>query len=92
MNKKLNTLLFILAATIVNVAILLGVCILLFIVYGRFIAPQVSPEVNSYAVLVILMIGFVLTFFIYNMAINILGQKIDMDKYFSPLFFKNRKK
>lgn len=91
MNKKLNTVLFILGATIVNILILFAVCVLLFVLYGRFVAPHVSPEVNSYSVLVIFMTGFAVTFFVYNLIINALGKKIDMDKYFSPLFFKNRK-
>ena len=51
MNKKTNTILFMLGATIVNVLMMVIIFVLLFWLYGRFIATHVSPQVTSYAMI-----------------------------------------
>ena len=43
MNKKANTVLFMLGATVVNIILMVLIFVLLFYLYGRFIAPSVSP-------------------------------------------------
>jgi membrane protein implicated in regulation of membrane protease activity len=91
MNKKANTVIFILGATVVNVLIMLGIFIILFILYGRFIAPGLSPEINQIVMLLLFIGSIVLTYFIYNKLIKYVSNKYDLDKYFDPIFKQKKK-
>lgn len=92
MNKKLNTTLFILGATVVNI-IIMG---LLFF-GGFFLASRLLPEdISPNVVLIIFMlifIGSILgSFFIYHRLVRLLSSRIDMEKYFHPLFKQKKKR
>lgn len=92
MNKKLNTTLFILGATLVNIVIM-G---LLFFA-GFFLASRLLPEdVSPNLVLIVFMlifIGSILgSFFIYHRLVRLLSSRIDMEKYFHPIFKQKKKK
>jgi len=91
-NKKLNTTLFIIGATIVNIVIM-GV---LFFT-GFFIASRLLPEdVSPNTVLIIFMlifIGSILgSFFLYHRLVRMISSRIDMEKYFHPIFKQKKKK
>lgn len=90
MNKKLNTVLFILGATVVNLAIMLILVFVLLFLYGRFLAPVVSPEVSAYMILFIFLLALVSTYVIYHRLVVWVSKKIDFDAYFSPLFQRKR--
>ncbi|TVR59347.1 MAG: hypothetical protein EA426_07400 [Spirochaetaceae bacterium] len=91
MNKKLNTVLFVLGATVANVAIMMVLFLVVFILYARFLAPVLSEGVNSMALLVIFVGSIVATYFIYNRLIKHLTDKIEMEKYFDPIFRTKKK-
>ena len=93
MNKKLNTTLFIIGATLVNI-IIRGV---LFFA-GFFIASRLLPqdEVSPNVILIVFMlifIGSILgSFFLYHRLIRFISNKVDMEKYFHPIFKQRKKK
>jgi hypothetical protein len=88
MNKKVNTLLFILGATAANILITILVFILLFAVCVRLLPPDIFSGVLPFAFIGALAASF----FIYNKVLKIVTKKIDMDKYFAPIFKSNRRK
>ncbi|HUX51601.1 MAG TPA: hypothetical protein VMW73_12450 [Spirochaetia bacterium] len=91
MNKKANTILFVLGATVINVLIMMIIFVVLFVLFGRFVAAHLSPQADQIIMLVLFIGAIVLTYFIYHKLINLVTRKIDMEKYFDPIF-KPRKK
>jgi membrane protein YdbS with pleckstrin-like domain len=90
MNKKANTLLFVLGATVVNVIVMMLIFLILFVLFARFLAPGLSPQIQQVVMLVIFVGSIVATYFIYHRAMKWLSQKYDMEKYFDPIFRRKR--
>jgi hypothetical protein len=88
MNKKVNTLLFVLGATAVNILITIFVFILLFVACVRLLPPEASTGVLPF----VFIAALAASFFIYNKILKIVTKKVDMDKYFDPIFKPRRKK
>lgn len=86
MNKKANTALFVLGATVVNVLIMIIIFVVLFVLFGRFVAPALPAQVNQILVLVIFIASIVVTYFIYHRLVKYLSSKFDMEQYFDPIF------
>ncbi|NQT60995.1 MAG: leader peptide processing enzyme [Bacteroidetes bacterium] len=90
MNKKVNTALFMLGATLVNIVLMLVLLIGLIMLIGA-----IFPEPSSSLAQILLIAAFLLalagSFGIYTLIIKLVSKRIDMDKYFHPLFKpKNR--
>jgi hypothetical protein len=93
MNKRLNTVLFILGATIFNVLTVIVSFILFFLFYLRFLAPLVPEAAQNWSFSFIFVLSIVASFLAYRYILKFLTKKIDFDKYFDPLFVrKNTKK
>jgi hypothetical protein len=90
MNKKVNTVLFIVGATIGNVVVMTVVFLLLFVLFGRFLAPVLPPAGDQIAVIVIFVGSIVVTYFAYHRVIKTLTNRIDMEKYFDPIFRRKK--
>jgi predicted membrane protein len=91
MSKKTNTLLFILGGTIFNVLVTM-ICFLLFLViYSRVFYGHVSENVAAWLLPVFFAGAIAASFFVYRLAIKILMKKIDMEKYFDPIFVRRQK-
>ena len=88
MNKKANTVLFILGATVANVVIMIVIFLGLFVLFGRLIAPSLSPQVNQSIMLVLFIGSIVATYFIYHRLVKWLSAKYDLEQYFDPIFRK----
>jgi len=92
MNKKLNTVLFILGATVFNVIVAVISFILLAIVYARYIFPIISPTGQSWGFTLIFIASIAVSIFVYRIVIKALLEKFDIEKYFDPLFVKRNLK
>ncbi|MFP4484042.1 MAG: hypothetical protein ACLFO1_04235 [Spirochaetaceae bacterium] len=90
MNKKVNTVLFIVGATIANVLFMSIVFVVLFILFGRFLAPLLPPAADQIVVVIIFVGSIVLTYFAYHRMIKLLTNRVDMEKYFDPIFKKKQ--
>ncbi len=89
MNKKVNTAIFLLVATTVNILIMLVIFIALMV-----LVTYVSGE-NAQLAQTLYIVSFfaaiVATFFLYNVLIKVFQKKVDMDKYFHPIFRRKQR-
>ena len=90
MNKKVNTLLFLVAASLYNIIIMILIIAILLFLVSRFLPQHTSPAAASSIFIVAFILGIAGSFFIYHKTVRYLSRKIDMDKYFHPLFKKRK--
>jgi hypothetical protein len=88
MNKKVNTLLFILGATVFNVLVSVVSFIALLFIYGKFIHPRIPASAYSWAVSLILISSIAISILVYRAVLKYLLTKIDIEKYFDPIFVR----
>lgn len=92
MNRKFNTVLFILAATIFNIFMML----VLLTVGLAVLSMVLSENANQNLVQILMIVVFAGSiggaFFIYHRAVKLLSSKIDMDQYFHPIFGTRNKR
>ena len=93
MNKKVNTLLFILGATLFNILVTIVSFVLLVIIYVRLIERFIpeSVQLQAWPYVIIFIAAIALSFVVYRYALRLLLKKIDIDKYFDPIFGPRRK-
>jgi len=90
MNKKANTLLFILGATVFNIIItvafifLLGFIFFTFI-FGYFSAEEAQANAFAWGLVIIFILSIVSSFFLYRYLLGLLLKKINIEKYFDPI-------
>jgi hypothetical protein len=97
MNKKTNTLIFIAGATLFNIIIFFAAFTALMFLYLFVIAPYLLGDdglsgITSIVLIVFFVGSIVLSFFIYRIAINLFIKKINLEKYFDPVFININKK
>ena len=90
MNKRVNTILFILAATILNIIVMTLLFLILMVLFARFIAPALPPGANQIILLVIFVASVVLTYFLYHRLMRWMTTKYPLEEYLSPLFGKKK--
>ena len=90
MNKKLNTLFFLLAATLFNIMVTLAGFLLLMLIYAKFIMPLFPEAVQIWGLAIIFIIAIVISFFVYRFALKLLMKKVKMEDYFAPIFRAKR--
>ena len=91
MNKKRNTILFLLAGTAANVIIMIICFIIIYVFYDLAIRPILPEAVIPWILLLIFPASIVSAFFIYRGIIKLISNKIDMEKYFDPIFGNRRR-
>ena len=88
MNKKINTILFILGATLFNVLVAVISFILLTLLYVNFIMMSLPENGRSWGFTLIFLGSLAISFFVYRIVLKFLLTKIDVEKYFDPLFVR----
>lgn len=88
MNKKINTVLFVLAATAVNIVVMGILFILCMVLIARFVDPESALMPLWLGLMFIVSIGG--SFYLYTLAMRKLTNRYDMEKYLDPIFFKKR--
>jgi len=84
-NKKLNTVLFFLVATALNIGIVLVIALGLFIPFAFLLAKHLPGAVNLVVLVVIALGAMFGSFPIYRWLIGRFQAKVDMEKYFDPI-------
>jgi hypothetical protein len=85
MNKKVNTLLFILGATVFNIVItVLSFFILLFI-YAKLVMKLLPQEAQSWSFPLLFIAAIVISFFVYKLVLGFFIYKFNVEKYFDPI-------
>ncbi|MCL2174944.1 MAG: leader peptide processing enzyme [Treponema sp.] len=92
MNKRANTILFILGATVFNVLTTIISMVILFLLYINFVMMLIPESGRSWGFVVIFLAALVISFVAYKFALNYFMKKIDVEKYFDPLYIKKFKK
>ena len=90
MDKKVNTILFILAGTLFNVIVAVACFILLFILFVNFIVDAVPEDARVWVLVFFFIASIAASFFAYRGLINFLIKKVDVEKYFDPLFINQK--
>ncbi|WP_319559525.1 leader peptide processing enzyme [Marispirochaeta sp.] len=86
MNKKTNTLLFVAGATVVNI-ILMFVFLIAGIVILSIVLPRdIHPGIAQGAFVLLFILSVIGSFLVYHRIMKILAAKIELDKYFEPIF------
>jgi len=86
MNKRANTLIFILGATVFNI-IITALCFLaLLLLYSRFLYFRIPEGGITWALPVIFLASIVASFFVYKLVIKQIMKKVDMNTCFEPIF------
>ena len=91
MNKKVNTLLFILGATLFNIIITVLCFVVLMVLYVKFLMPLL-PEGNAWVFPIIFIAAIAAAFFLYRLLLKLLLKKIQVEKYFDPIFGRRNRK
>ena len=86
MSRKTNTLLFILLGTIFNIIITISFFIFFLIIYSKFLFGRLDESATAWLLPVFFVAAIVVSFLVYRLAIKILIKKVDMEKYFDPIF------
>jgi len=89
MNKRVNTVLFILGATVFNVIVAVISFFILILLCGKFILPRIPETGYSWAVSLILLASIAISIFVYRAVLKFFLSKIDIEQYFDPLFVKH---
>lgn len=90
MNKRLNTALFILGATIFNIVVMVILFVVLMVVFARFIAPALPPGANQIILLVLFVASVAITYVIYHRLMRWVSTKYDLETFMSPIFGKKK--
>ena len=91
MNKRLNTVLFILGATVFNILITVLSFLLLLVVYAKFFLQVLPEAAHTWAFPLLFIAAIAISFIAYRYTLRYLMKKIDMEKYFDPLFVRKRR-
>jgi hypothetical protein len=86
MNKKINTLLFVLGATLFNIIVTVVFFIGLLLLYAKFFLPLIPESGRAWGFPLLFVAAIVLSFLTYRFALNLLMKKIKVENYFDPVF------
>ncbi len=90
MNKKANTVWFLLGATVFNLLVTIISFIVLLALYGWLIVPKLPESAGASGVPVIFIASFVIAFFVYRAALKVFMKKFDAENKLDPLFAPRR--
>ena len=86
MNKKRNTIIFLFAATVFNIIMTMLCFFALLVIYTRFLFSLLPEDSVAWALPVIFVLAIVASVFIYKFLIKVLMKKVEVEKYFDPIF------
>jgi len=91
MNKKMNTALFIVGATVANILLMIILIIIGFAGVSALLPQKTNPRFASILFLLVFLASIAGSFFIYHKVIQLISKRIDMEKYFHPIFKPRRR-
>ena len=90
MNKKLNTVFFIIGATLFNLVLIVILMLISLVLISVIFRDNLSPSALSILLMVFFIGSIAGTFMIYRFILNLVSRRFDLEKYFLPLFKKKR--
>ena len=85
MNKKLNTLLFVLGATVFNIGVTVLTFVLLIVLYSATLGNVLPEAAAGWLLLVFFVSSIVVSFFLYRRILNKILARIKFEDYFDPI-------
>jgi hypothetical protein len=79
-----------LGATVFNLLIMFILIVLFLVLISAVFRESLNPNVLSILMIVVFIGSIAASFFIYGRIVKWLNRKIDMDKYFIPLFRRKK--
>jgi hypothetical protein len=86
MNKKINSILFVLGATMFNVLVSVLSFLLMLIIYVKFIMHLLPQKAQAWSFSLIFIASLAIAFLVYRSVLRFLIKKIEIEKYFDPIF------
>ena len=86
MNKKVNTTLFILGATVFNILVTVLSFLLLLVIYAKTIMNILPEAAQAWSFPLIFITAIAVSFIVYRLVLKLLLKNIKMEKYFEPIF------
>ena len=90
MNKKANTVLFLLGATVFNLLMMFLLIVIFLVLISAIFRDSLNPNVLSILMIIVFIGSIAASFFVYGRVVKWLSRKIDMEKYFLPLFRRKK--
>jgi hypothetical protein len=90
MSKKTNTLFFILVATIFNIIVTVLSFLAILLIYSKFLYQLLPGSSTAWILPLGFVIAIVASFLVYRLAMKIFMKKVDLEKYFDPIFSRRR--
>ena len=90
MNKKANTVLFLIGATVFNLLVMFLLIVISLVLISAIFKDRLSPNLMSVLLIVIFLGSIAGSFLIYGRVLKFISRKIDMEKYFLPLFRRKK--
>ncbi len=91
MNKKLNTFLFVIGATVFNIIVMIVIMILGLALLSALFGGDLSQGMAQILFLLLFVASIAGAFGLYHLVIHMIARKIDMEKYFHPIFGRRKK-
>ena len=88
MNKKANTILFMLGATVLNVVMMIVIFLALMLLYAWIVPGGFGTQAGQIVGIVLFLGSIGLTYFIYHKLVKWISGKWDLEQYFDPIFGK----
>jgi len=85
MNKKVNTVLFMLGATLYNLILLVVFILVGLAAMGALLQGKEVGAESSLYFMVIFALALGASFFIYHQTMKFISKKIDFEKHFDPI-------
>ncbi|MDC7242303.1 MAG: leader peptide processing enzyme [Spirochaetales bacterium] len=91
MNKKLNTVLFMIGGTILNIVLMVLIFVIGLFLGNQILTPESDANLKTVVFLAIIGISVVGSFFLYSKIIKFITNKWNLEDYMHP-FFSGKKR
>lgn len=88
MNKKLNTVLFMLAGTVLNIFMMLASFLILLFLANLVLTPETNDSFRMVVFLLVVSLSIIGSFILYSKIVKLINEKYNLDQYMHPLFGK----
>jgi hypothetical protein len=92
MNKKANTVLFVLGATVFNILVTVLCFLALLVGYAKLLLPILPEAGQAWAFPLLFIAAIAVSFLVYRFTLKLLMKKVEIEKYFDPIFGSGRRK
>ena len=86
MNRKVNTILFLLAATLFNIIIIVLIFVVGFALLGQFVLPYLGVVLRQLILIVLFCGSLIASYLIYNKSVRWLTTRYSLENYLEPIF------